>query len=185
LRFWPVWERITVHFRPIVPIPGAPSGVFLMRVDRFRGRPIDLPDGTQVRHGDRIIELHLNNRAITRVASLGPFALLRMMAEDLRALAAWVDGPDGPTDARALYAVTLLSRGAPRLGFTLRERPVNLHNWLERFFMQGLLVLYNLQGVQRLLQGSASGGYPEEIWMSRGGLLRRYGRQPTASARGA
>jgi hypothetical protein len=185
LRFWPFWERIVLHFRPIVPIPGAPTGVLLIRVDRFRGRPIELPDGTHVRRGDRIIEVHLNNRTITRVASVGPFGLLRMMAEDLRALAAWVEEPIAPADIRALYAVTLLSRAGPRLGFTLRERPVNLHNWLERFFMQGLLVLYNLQGVQRLLQGSTYGGYPQEIWMSRGELTRRYGRRPSASARGA
>jgi MFS family permease len=185
LRFWPVWERITMRIHPTMLVPGATKGVLRVRLARFRGRSIELPDGTRVRRGDRIVELHLNNRRLTQVASLGTFALLRMMADDLRALAAWVEQPDFPADVRALHGVTLLSRAGPRLGFTLRARPKNLHTWLERFFMHGLLVLYNLEGVERLLQGSTYGDYPQEIWMSRGELLRRYGSQSAPSARGA
>jgi len=176
LRFWPIWERFTMRIWHVQSVPDSPNGLLEVRFNRYHGKPVMLPDGPTIRGNDPIIEVHFNNQALLRMSpDTSIWDILQMMAQDMRALAHWMQQSDFPIDARALFGVSLLSRGSRRLGFTLRDRPKNLHTWFDRFFMNGLLVLYNDKGIGRLLQGTTYGMYPQELWMSRETLLRRYG----------
>jgi hypothetical protein len=103
------------------------------------------------------------------------------LTEELAAIAENYRNSTYPSTIRALFGVTLLARAAPRLGFTVRSRPLNLHGRLERFFLQGLLAIYSSQGLARLAYGVE--GYnlsPQEVWMPLATLLERYG-PPLAS----
>lgn len=174
LRFWPFWERFTALIWHLRAVPGTAHGLLAIRVTRYRGRPIDLPDGTRVEAGDRVAILHFQNHALMKQAAGGPWELLKSLGEDMRGLAAWLQSKELPEDIKAVYGLTLLSRAAPRLGFTLRPRPRTLMAWFDRTFMYGLLVLYHPDGLKRLARGTTYGNYPQEAWISRRELLRRY-----------
>ena len=180
MHFWPFWERFTHALWHVRPVPTAPNHLLEARFTCYHGKPIDLPDGTHVQNGDPVLELHFSNRHLLAAATrVGSWELLRMMAEDMAALARWSQQPDFPAQIQVIYSVTLLYRGASRLGFTIRERPKTLLARCDRIFMMGLLVLYHQQGLQRLLQGTTYGTYPQEVWMSRSKLVKRYGDNST------
>ncbi|HEY7850626.1 MAG TPA: PucC family protein, partial [Ktedonobacterales bacterium] len=175
LRFWPIWERIYSAVYPTQAIPNAPHGLLHIHLARYRGQSITLPDGTQVRPGAPIAELHFDNQRMSAAArTSGAFQLIRMIAEDMGALAAWASEPGPVARSEALTGTTLIGRAAPRLGFTTRERPVTIKTRLDRFFMEGLMAIYNPDGLRRLRRGTTYTTYPKEVWMSRGELLRRY-----------
>jgi hypothetical protein len=176
LRFWLFYERITRSLWRLQSVPHAPHHLLEIRFIRYTGKAIDLPDGTHVGKGDPLIELHFRNRALLEVEEqASTWRYIQLSAQSLSALACWMQEPDFPGDACAIYGKTLLYRGAARLGFTLRECPKNVHSYLERFFLTGLMVLYHRKGSARLQQGTTYGTYPQEVWISRQDLLRRYG----------
>ena len=89
----------------------------------YSGKPFLLPDGMMIEAGALIGKLHCNNQNILRLVGecgKNPFAATR---EDLRSLAAWVRRDQQARQMRALCGVTMLTKGALRLGFTVRGSP--------------------------------------------------------------
>ncbi|MGH7780017.1 MAG: YkoP family protein [Candidatus Binataceae bacterium] len=178
LTAWSGWERISHYLWPTTGIPAAPYQLLELRVGPYSGKSFVLGDGTKIEQDLLIGELHCNNHNIFRLVverGVNPYSATR---EDLRSLALWISQDETGRQVRALYGVTMLTKGALRLGFTIRRQPINLRRRFERIFMTGLLLLYTTGNVQRLMRGATPCTYPQEIWMSRRELIRRYGDRP-------
>jgi hypothetical protein len=172
-------------FFPVQAIPHAPNALIALHVMRYRGRPLVLADGTPMRRGDRVAELHLQNRLGVRLMQQGDqWKFLAALRKDFRALAEWMASDPALADVRAIWGTTILSRAAPRFGFMVRARPPTLLRWLERFFLQGLLVIFSQEGIDRLKHGKVLRQYPQEVWMSRAQLLQRYLSQTSKQPHG-
>ena len=173
LRAWLGWEQLAKRLWPVREIPGAPYGLLCLRIARHHGEPVVLPDRTIVAPGAILGELHCDNRAILELVSQrgNPFAAFR---QDLKSLSNWIERDPLGRQIEAIYACTILSRAAYRLGFIVREKPITLRRRLEKLFFKGLLLLYNQEGLARIHHGSTVETYPADVWLSRRELLRRY-----------
>jgi hypothetical protein len=174
LFLWQLWERFASWRWRAPSIPGAPNGILRVRWTTYHGDAFELPDGTHIARGDPVGEFHVNNRSAVDLVRNSRWDLVTRCREDLLALAIWVESPDFPPEIQAFYGVTLLGRGAARLGMTIRPRPVALYRRFERMYMRGLLLIYSYEGQHRFNRGETRSIYPEEVWLTRKELLRRY-----------
>jgi hypothetical protein len=118
-------------------------------------------------------ELHCNNQALLELTYHGG-NVYRAARDDLHCLARWIAQPGFDVNVEAFFGVTLIARAAARLGFSVRELPRTLRRRFDRMFMTGLLVLYTPDGLSRISRGTTVRSYPQEVWLSRRELLRRY-----------
>jgi hypothetical protein len=170
LHLWLLWERLTAWRLRVRHVRR--GGVLRYNYARWRGSPVRLHDGTEIRRGDRIIQLHFDNQALARLAvegHLSPWTVLRRGRDDLQVLA-HAAGAGGLADVRALHGASLFAEAVRRAGFEVRALPRTPRWRLEQFFMVGLLLLYHPRGRRRLAQ-LRTAPWPAEVWLSRRALM--------------
>jgi hypothetical protein len=177
--FWPVADRLLRAIEHIRPLKADNNGIIRFSLRHYKGVTRVLNDGSEVKAGDRIMELHLNNewfkrrRKLDLNASQSPREVLGCLTRDLHFLAEQVaTGRLG--NITALHARTILHVGAKRLGFQIDELPDSLWKKGARFYMTGLMQAYHLRGDE--VSGLKEKPWElKEVWLSKAALLSKYG----------
>jgi hypothetical protein len=168
--------RVIYHIRPL---KDDDSNIIRFNLRHYKDPTRVLNDGSEVKTGDIIIELHLSNdwfkrrRNLNLSASQSPREFLGCYAQDLHLLAKQVaSGRFG--NITALHGITILHVAARRLGFQIDELPDNLWKKGARFYMIGLMQVYHLRGDE--VSGLREKPWElKEVWLSRAALLTKYG----------
>ncbi|WP_424768763.1 polysaccharide deacetylase family protein [Paenibacillus sp. sgz302251] len=129
ISLWLLWESVFhVVFRlKTVGNEGDPA--FHYRVTTYNGETVELVTGGRIAKGDRIAELHFDNKKLSTIAatSKSPVAtgirMLREVEQALPVLANQLAADQEATDIKAVYGVTMIHRGADRLGFEIFQLP--------------------------------------------------------------
>ena len=181
LILWPVADRLLRVIYHIRPLKADGSGIASLDIRRYKGRTIVLNDGSEVKTGDPIIEIHLNNDWFKKRCKLNiktsqfPREILGCLEQDLRFLAQQV--VNGKFEGVvAIHGSTLLHAGAKRLGFQVEELPDSLWKKGAYFYMAALMQIYHLRASEAPKRKEKS-LEPKEVWLSRAALLTRYGPQ--------
>jgi hypothetical protein len=137
-----------------------------------------LDDGSKIKVGDQIIELHLSSEWFKRrrkeslEARQLPWIALHYFVQDLNFLTKQI--ASGIFDkVVAVHGITFLYALARRAGFQVEEVPDTLWKRCAQFYMAGLMRVYHLPTGGRL---EAPGRSLElkEVWISRETLLKTY-----------
>lgn len=176
---WPVVDKCLRTISQSKPVRTDDTGIIRYDLHRYKGPTKALNDGSEIKTGDTIIELHLSNAWFKRRRNLylspsqSPREFLGCFAQDLRILAQQIStGIFG--DIAALHGNTLLYVAARRLGFQVDDLPDSLWKKAARFYMAGLMQAYHLRigGVSELREKHWE---LKEVWFSRVALLNKYG----------
>jgi hypothetical protein len=181
LILWPILDKCLRTISRTKPVRADNSGIIRFNLHPYKGPTRVLIDGSEIKIGDTIIELHLNNdwfigrRKLNLSASQSLREFLGYFAQDLRILAHQISsGIFG--DIAALHGSTLLYVAARRLGFQVDELPDSLWKKVARFYMAGLMQVYHLRG-EGVLGLREKAWELKEVWFSKRALLSKYGPQ--------
>ena len=149
-----------------------------IEVRHYKKNTLTLADGSEIKAGDTILELHLNNkwfkerRNLNLTASQLVQQMLASFAKDLSILTRQIDcGIFG--DVAALHGCTHLGRGARRLGFQVEELPDTKWKKWAQFYLAGLVQVYDPRRNEDFRSNRPI--ELKEVWLSKPELLRRYG----------
>jgi hypothetical protein len=174
LSVWEIWERFFSKLNHIKKI--RPDGLFRLNTHLYHGPALELKDGTPVRPGDLVGEIHLSSLDTLNLQSKYnsrvkvAIATRKALTQDLVCLASLVRSEQDLAGVNAFYAITMLYHGARVLGFEDRELGNRVLRWLYTLGEGFLLIIYHPAGISRLRQGRQDLTC-RYIWMSRQKLL--------------
>lgn len=154
-KIWMAWERAVARFMELSSECTVDAGMCKMMVKRHKGAAIVCGDGTRIERGDRIGELHLNNRMVLNLtrelgADRAALRTARQARASLKELREALDGRPELADVKALVGVTLLHRGLIHgIGFEQMRLPSKLFEAATLIYLKLLLRFLHPEGLNR------------------------------------
>ena len=157
------------------------NSVICIEVRRHKGCSIKLEDGCEVRPGDPVIKLHLNDAWIAEglrsSSGLGmggfPRGLIYYFRDGLQLFATEVAGGKYGGIV-AVYGWTAFHAHASRLGFQVIDLPNTLRIKLARLHIAALMQSHHIPWLRRHT-ASRESVKVKAVWLSRAELLRIHG----------
>ncbi|HEY0829055.1 MAG TPA: polysaccharide deacetylase family protein [Bacilli bacterium] len=176
---WLLWEKAFVLMFRIVPVDEK-NTLFKLRVRQYTGdQVIHFGDGGELRKGDRIAELHLDNELLFKLSSTSrsmmhlTVQLIRRTEELMPQIRQLMQHNPDFHDVKGLYGITLIHRGTPQFGFTVIDLPKGVFSLFTRIYLRLLLLVLHPQGKQRL-NSRTDHLVPKIIAISKQELISRY-----------
>jgi hypothetical protein len=170
-----------VHATVLSIKPLGRDSIICVEVRRHQGGPIKLEDGCEVKPGDSVIKLHLNNAWIAerQRSSLEsgvrgfPRGLFYYFKDGLQILAREVaEGKYG--SIVAVYGWTSFHTHAGRLGFQVIDLPSTMRMKLARLHIVALMADHQIPWLRKRTP-SRKPVTVKAVWLSRAELLRIHG----------
>ncbi|MGE5591576.1 MAG: YkoP family protein [Bacillota bacterium] len=142
-----LWDGYEVLFARLIGLRSVASGSLLrVRTITYRGQALGQGEGV-LRPGDRVLELHLNNRLVSGLAATGreaTFRALHRARQELPLLLQAAQESDKPI--AGVVGTSLLAVGGRALGFHVQRLPAGPgRRWLA-LYMRWLGRVYRPQG---------------------------------------
>lgn len=156
---WLAWEKAVCWAMALRSEYTLQFGICKVMVRQYSGESILCADGTWIEEGDRIGELHLDNRRVLELvrehgADRAGLLTARLVRQSLGQIEAAMDARPELAMVKALVGVTLLHRGLTHgLGFERRPLPGKGFEKLSRLYLLLLLRFLHPDGAARVRRG--------------------------------
>jgi peptidoglycan-N-acetylglucosamine deacetylase len=175
---WLLWEKLLLMILRIKTIDE--KRPFLKgRVRIYHGRTIPLPQGEEIKRGDRVLELHLNNEWLFKKGnqsrSLVQLAvqMIHQTEQLLPRLSEFIQNHPNREEIKGVYGITIIHRGVKQFGFTVLDLPKGWFSNLTKVYLRFILRIIHPQGKQRV-KTKTDLLIPKVVAISKRELIQRY-----------
>ncbi|MCU6709643.1 polysaccharide deacetylase family protein [Paenibacillus sp. J5C_2022] len=132
ISLWLLWEKAFHAAFRLKQVGESDQPSFHYRVTTYSGQTVEFAEGGTIGKGDAVAELHFDNGMLSRIAARykSPLAaglrVIREVEHALPQLAMQLAEDPDASDIKAVYGVTMIHRGADRLGFEVFRLPDGL-----------------------------------------------------------
>ncbi|MCQ4086258.1 polysaccharide deacetylase family protein [Saccharibacillus sp. JS10] len=133
---------------------GAPF--FHFRKTKYSGQTLELEHGQQLKKGDTVVELHLDNKMLFEFSSRSrssmqtAIQIVRETERSLPKIAEYIRQDPKLRDTKGLYGVSMINRGPEQFGFQVLDLPETIFAKLTRVYLKILLSVLHPSGTSRL-----------------------------------
>ncbi|GAA0138182.1 hypothetical protein YSY43_50230 [Paenibacillus sp. YSY-4.3] len=176
---WLLWEKF-FHLLFQLRTTNEEEPIFHFRIRPYRGEPVMMNGDIELANGDRILELHFDNKRLFEIGSRSRTSLqiaiqmIRGVEKTLPELAQYIQTHPELMDVKALYGVSMINRGPEQFGFTVTDLPDNFFAKSTRLYLKFLMSVIHPSGGDRLKQRSSHELIPKLIVMPIELLLDKY-----------
>ncbi|WEG11487.1 hypothetical protein PU629_15165 [Pullulanibacillus sp. KACC 23026] len=128
---------------------------FHYRVRPFKGRPIQMTNGDQLRKGDLVFELHFDNDRLYQLGSESQsyvqlaIKLIRLAQKQLPLVDDLLKQPEFK-EVKAVYGISMINRGVKQMGFQVVDMTKGLMYYFTLMYLRFLVGVIHPSGRERL-----------------------------------
>ncbi|SDF95071.1 Peptidoglycan/xylan/chitin deacetylase, PgdA/CDA1 family [Fontibacillus panacisegetis] len=175
---WLLWEKI-FHLMFQLQTTNKEDPIFHFRFRPYHGKDVAMDNGDVLRSGDRILELHFDNKKLFTIGSRSrtpvqlALQMIRGVEKTLPELASYISSHPETHDVKAVYGVSMINRGPEKFGFTVTDLPKGWFATSSKMYLKFLLRVIHPSGNTRVKKSSHE-LVPKLIVMSMDTLMDKY-----------
>lgn len=177
IKLWSILDPIYYscsRLQSLEQITGHPN-IFRVRLTRYRGRDVNLSDGTLIKKNDFLVKIHLHNvRILSEMQNFDDFKkslfLYNKVKESLPDLARYISHHKNHNQIKGIIGISFIDKGYKRFGFESFPCTNFSYIWFKRIALYPIHLLSRSENTSKKKKIPT----PQYLFMSKNTLCKKY-----------
>lgn len=164
-RFFNYIEKIYIKRHNWELVPGTEYGCVYIDILKHKGKDVSLSDGTIIKKGDTVVEVHINNKKMKDVSVR---MVLKIFNSELKAMAKALRDNSEYADIKGVFGRTVLYPLNKKLGFEVFEITSKRMKLFIKLWDNLIKIAFSTRNKGKFIVRE-----PKETWISREDLISK------------
>lgn len=168
-KFFTHMNKRYIKTHNLIFIPDSEYNYIYLDIDKYKGKTVTLSDGTIIKKGDIVAEIHVNNDSVDDIPVR---KVIKVFYSETLTMARQLKYNEDFKDIKALFGRTVLAPLTKRLGFEVFEIKSGYMKRFIRIWDNLIKIVFSSRKKDKVKFRE-----PKEVWMSREALINKLGEK--------